>query len=383
MNHMELKRKINTTWIFSIAITVIFCLILIPMYRNQTVVEFRTNFDLWAHIQAGLSEQNGYSLTYIILGFLWKLPRYNRLTISLFLITLNILSIFFTYIILKMNIKNISNEYLYTAALACNIYMPIHIPSFNSSPYKGMLCSNLYHNSTYIAMKPFALLSVILSIKLMSKYHTKSISILDWSCFASCLFITTWFKPNFMFGFVPCMLIIMIIDVIKRKGKNILNYIIFGTTTFPAIGLMLLQKTQLFDQQSNIKFGFFKVWRLYSNNPLISVILSLSFPLIILIFYYKDLLVDKIYRFGWLFAIINTSIFAFLYESGERFSHGNLGWGAQFASGLIFIISMYKFLDKIKNMSKIKLITISSILSIHVFCGINYIIRFLCTNTFA
>lgn len=122
MNHMELKRKINTTWIFSIAITVIFCLILIPMYRNQTVVEFRTNFDLWAHIQAGLSEQNGYSLTYIILGFLWKLPRYNRLTISLFLITLNILSIFFTYIILKMNIKNISNEYLYTAASACNIY---------------------------------------------------------------------------------------------------------------------------------------------------------------------------------------------------------------------------------------------------------------------
>lgn len=132
-----------------------------------------------------------------------------------------------------------------------------------------------------------------------------------------------------------------------------------------------------------LNLDFLKYGGYISNNPLISVILSLSFPLIILIFYYKDLLVDKIYRFGWLFAIINTSIFAFLYESGERFSHGNLGWGAQFASGLIFIISMYKFLDKIKNMSKIKLITISSILSIHVFCGINYIIRFLCTNTFA
>ncbi len=340
MNHIETKRKINTTWIFSIVITVIFCLALIPMYRNQTVVELRTNFDLWAHIKAGLSEQSGYSLIYIILGFLWKLPRYNSLIISLFLITLNMLSIFFTYIIFKINVKNISNEYLYAAALACNIYMPIHISSFNPSPYTGMLCSNLYHNSTYIAMKAFALLSVILFIKLINKYHTKSISILQWLCFSFALFITTWFKPNFMFSFAPCMLIIMIIDFIKGKGKNILNYIIFGTTTFPTICLMLWQRTQLFDQQSGIEFG-------------------------------------------WLLAIMNISIFAFLHESGARFTHGNLGWSANFAAGLIFIISMYKFLDKIKNMSKIKLIIISAILGIHVFCGINYIIRFLCTNTYA
>lgn len=380
MNCIEVKKKINATWIFSLATTIIFCLVLIPLYRNQTIIELHPNADLLSHIQYGLSENSGYSLTYIILGFLWKLPRYHSVIISLFLMTLNILSIIFTYMLFKIHLKNIPKEYLYLAALVCNIYMPIHIPSFNPSPYIGMLGFNLYHNSTYIAMKPFAVLSIIIFIRLMNQYYNKTISILEWICFASCLFITTWFKPSFMFGFAPYMLIILIIDFIKGKGKNILNYIIFGTTTFPAICLMLWQKTQLFDQQNGIEYGFLKVWRLYSNNPLLSLMLSIAFPLIVLIFNYKDLLTCKLYQFSWFFALINIFIFAFLYESGPRMADGNLSWGTHFAAGLLFIISMYKFLDKIKNMSKIKLIIVSSILGMHILCGINYITKILYTN---
>lgn len=382
MNYIKTKRKINTTWIFSIAITVIFCLVLIPLYRNQTIIELHTNSDLLAHIKFGLSENSSYSLTYLILGFLWKLPRYHSVIISLFLISLNILSIIFTYMFFKIYLKNIPKEYLYLASLTCNIYMPIHMPQLNVSPYLGMCGFNLYHNSTYQAMKPFAVLSIITFIKLFNKYYDKTISILEWISFASCLFITTWFKPSFMFGFAPCMLVVMIIDFIKRKGKNILNYIIFGTTTFPAILLMLWQKTQLFDQQSGIAFCFFKVWRLYTKNPLIGLILSISFPLVVLIFSYKDLLVDKIYKFSWLFAFVNISIFAFLCESGGRFEHGNLGWGAHFAVGILFITSMYKFLQKIKNMSILKIVITSAILGMHVFCGVNYILKYLFTYNF-
>ncbi len=382
MNNIKTKRKINTTWIFSIATTIIFCLILIPLYKNQTIIELHTNSDLWPHIKAGLSENNGYSLTYIILGFLWKLPRYHNVIVSLFLMTLNILSIIFTYMFFKIYLKNIPKEYLYLASLTCNIYMPIHMPQLHVSPYIGVFCFNLYHNSTYQAMKPFAVLSIIIFIKLFNKYYDKTISILEWISFASCLFITTWFKPSFMFGFAPCMLVIMIMDFIKRKGKNILNYIVFGTTTFPSLLLMLWQQKQLFDQQNGIEFGFLKVWMLHTKNPLIGLILSISFPLVVLIFSYKDLLVDKIYQFGWFFAVVNISIFAFLCESGGRFEHGNLGWGAQFAVGILFITSMYKFLHKIKNISKFKVGITSAILGMHVLCGVNYILKYLFTYNF-
>ncbi len=61
-------------------------------------------------------------------------------------------------------------------------------------------------------------------------------------------------------------------------------------------------------------------------------------------------------------------------------AHGNFAWGTHFAIGLLFVISMYKFLDKIKNMSNFQLIIISSILGMHILCGINYIIKILYTN---
>lgn len=54
----------------------------------------------------------------------------------------------------------------------------------NSSPYLGMFCFNLYHNSTYQTMKPFAVLSIIIFIKLFNKYYDTTISILEWISFA-------------------------------------------------------------------------------------------------------------------------------------------------------------------------------------------------------
>ena len=146
--------------------------------------------------------------------------------------------------------------------------------------------------------------------------------------------------------------------------------------------LMIWQKTQLFDQTSEIEFDFLKIWLLYTDTPLISIGLSLAFPLIILIFNYKDLIRCKIYQFSWFFALVNILIFACLCEFGPREMHGNFGWGTHFAVGLLFVVSMCKFLNQVKNMSKFRLILISSILGMHMLCGINYIIRFFCENTY-
>ena len=294
----------------------------------------------------------------------------------------SILSVFLTYILIKNHVSGMPKKYLYLAAFICNIYMPIHAPCFNASPYVGMFGFNLWHNLTYIAMKPFAIISIILFFSLISSYKTKPILITEFICFSGFLFIASLFKLSFAFGFMPCLLVMMIIDFIKSKGKNILNYILFGATMLPTGLLMIWQKTQLFDQTSEIEFDFLKIWLLYTDTPLISIGLSLAFPLIILIFNYKDLIRCKIYQFSWFFAAVNILIFACLCESGPREMHGNFGWGTHFAVGLLFVVSMCKFLNQVRNISKFKLTIISSILGMHMLCGINYIIRFLCENTY-
>lgn len=339
-------------------------------YRMTEELPFSLN-DLNAHISEGLSKQNPYSLTLFILGVLWKLP-HCKVMVSLFLTFLTLLSILITFYLLKYLLPKLNIGTLILASLICNMYMPIYIPFFNQYRYLGLPSFVLYHNSTYIAMRPFALLSLIIFFKLREKYLLKMINIKEWIFFASSLFITTWFKPNFMFGFAPCMLIVMIFDFIKNRGKKFLNYIVLGTAVFPTIFLMFWQQSALFGDKNGFGFSIFKVWSIYAKHPIIAIFQATAFPLIILFFNYKDLKKDKIYSFSWLLGIFNIAIYAFVHENGVRQLDGNLGWGTCFAVGVLFIASTYKFLSTI-NKNNIWYLTLSSsILGMGFLCWINY-----------
>ncbi len=376
MNIKNKRKPLSITWILCVCITILYALSLTFLFIEQSLNWTKYGSDLLTHIQFGLSGKSSYSLMYILLSFLWQFPHHSFL-VAIFLTALSLLSIYLTFILLKYLLPQVKKENLYALSLICNMYMPLYIPYFNDYPYLGLLSFNLFHNPTYIAMKPLSILSIILFVRLMDKYHIKSISFSEWVCFSFSLFITTWFKPNFMFGFAPCMLIIMIVDFFRGKGKKILNYIVFGTTVFPSLLLMLWQRTQLFDDSNGLGFGFLKVLRLFSKNPCMSLMLSMAFPLTVLLFNYKSLIKDKIYRFSWLFTLVNLSIFAFIHENGVRQADGNLVWGAQLAVGILFTISICKFINTIYSKNIRYIIIVSSVLGMHVFCWINYYIRYL------
>ncbi len=183
------------------------------------------------------------------------------------------------------------NVYLYFASLLCNMHMSLFLPFFNNHRFLGLPSFALYHNSTYIAIRPFALLSILVFIKLREKYVLERINLKEWFIFALLMIITTWFEPNFLFGFVPCMLIIMIIDFAKGHCKKVLNYVIFSSTVFPIVFLMLWRQIQLFNENAETVLGFsvFKVWFFYAKNPIIALLQSIAFPMIILLFNYKHL----------------------------------------------------------------------------------------------
>lgn len=367
-----LKDKLEKS--FFMLITLAYALSLCHLYYMQTSPSYYCPLnDLPAHISAGMSNSSLYSLTLYILGFLWKLT-YNRIMVSIFLTLLTLLSIWATFKLLKYLLPKISCVSLYAAALVCNMYMPLFLPFFNDYRYLGLPSFVLYHNSTYIAMRPFALFSILIFLKLRDQYFLEKIKFREWIIFSFLMFITTWFKPNFIFGFAPSMLIIMIIDFVRGHGKKILNYIIFGSTIFPSIIFLLWQQSQLFNEspEGSLGFSVFKVWGCYARHPIIATVQAIAFPLVILVFNYKDLIKDKTYGFGWIFAVVNICIYAFIHENGWRQIHGNLGWCANFGCGVLFIISMYKFLSTVccKNLKYI--IITSGILGMHFLCWVNF-----------
>ncbi len=368
--------KMRFVWIFCVILTFLYAMFLFFAYKPLASPD-ATETDLPAHIKAGIEDKSVYSLTYIILGLLWRLP-HGSCFIALFLALFLCLSVLFTFILLKKLVGNIQNHWLYIISLALNIYMPLYVPIINKDMYLGTISFNLYHNPTYITMKPFAILSLFLFIQIREKILDKELDVFKYILFALALFIATWFKPSFAFGFIPCVVLAVLVDFFRGKLKNINKFIFLGFTFVPTALLMLWQRTQLFndDGVSEISIGIFKVWSLYVRHPLAALVLSLAFPIVVLIFNFKDLAKDKVYRFSWIFAVFNVLIFAFLYESGPRMAHGNFGWGAHFAVGVLFILSIAKFIQKIKKINIEKTVFGSLVLGMHLIAGLNYFLQF-------
>ena len=213
-----INQKANKTrfvWIFCVILTFLYAMLLFFAYKPLASPD-ATETDLPAHIKAGIEDKSVYSLTYIILGLLWRLP-HGSCFIALFLALFLCLSVLFTFILLKKLVGNVQNHWLYIISLILNIYMPLYIPIINKDMYLGMLSFNLYHNPTYITMKPFAILSLFLFIQIREKILEKELDVSKYILFALALFIATWFKPSFAFGFIPCVILAVLIDFFKKK----------------------------------------------------------------------------------------------------------------------------------------------------------------------
>ena len=171
------------------------------------------------------------------------------------------------------------------------------------------------------------------------------------------------------------MLCVLIFDFIRHRGKIFLRCVALGTTVFPSLAVMLYQQITLFgaDTDSKMQIGFMVGLRAMAYHPGFKILLSMVFPIVILAFVFKDLLKDRKYTFGWLHMIINLGITCFVYETGHRLSHGNFLWSSFFAIGILFIVSITKYVEIARERRIGALALSSGVLGVHVFSWMNYV----------
>ncbi|MBQ2972701.1 MAG: hypothetical protein IJE16_09200 [Ruminococcus sp.] len=331
--------------------------------------------DLLYHIEFFETGENMYSLMYVLLGLLDKLPS-SGVGIAVFLTGLLLLGVYATKCLLQYLMPHKDKWVVWVYAWICNMFFKIIIPIIpmvGTFRYEVVLNFNVYHNPTYIAMKPFAILSVLYFLTFIKTYHKERISAKQWLVFTGLMLLTTAFKPNFIVGFSLAVLCVLIIDFVKNRGKNILNYILVGTAVLPSIALTFLQQSQLFNDNSHIRIGFMTGLKAMDEYPLLTVILSMVFPIVILIYSYRDVFKDKLYAFGLLQMLTNLAITFFVYEDGPRLNHGNFLWSSYFAVGIFCAVSMYKFNKLVEENNKGGVIISSSTLGAHFMGWINYV----------
>lgn len=241
------------------------------------------------------------------------------------------------------------------------LYPPsgIYLPGIKFK-YLGVFTANPFHNATYMAARPFAILAFLWYAKLMPVYEKgvcrsktrlsgKSeaameavdggkASLRDYVLFSLFLLLATMTKPSFTIVLVGAAGLIMLYRLLRSKFRNFVPTIQLGLCFIPTFIDLLYQFKGVFvpeeGAEGGIGFCFGEVWGYYCSNIPLAVCLAIGFPILVLLLNYKEFKRDSLYRFSWQIYFMSFAMAFLLYEKGFRKPDFNFSWGYMY--GIFF-----------------------------------------------
>lgn len=234
------------------------------------------------------------------------------------------------------------------AAFSLLLVSMLYVPTGYRFPgirfaYVGVFSPNPFHNATYNAARPFAILSFFLFAAILPEYEKKA-DIKKYVGFGVSLLLTTLTKPSFTFVLVPAAGLIMLYRLIRSRFCGFMAALKLGLTFVPTFAVLLYQFFGVFgpveETERGIGFGFLTVWRHYCDNIPVALLLAAGFPLVVLLCHVKELKRQGSYRFAWQLYLVSLAEFAFLYEKGFRMVDANFSWGYMYGLFFVFAASL-------------------------------------------
>ncbi|STY29509.1 Uncharacterised protein [Legionella wadsworthii] len=324
-----------------------------------------------------------YRLVYFISGYS---SEYRHLSfVTMYLLSILVcLKYLINYWLLKKESANVQLVSLLSMALI--FVMPIlsyytkanhpeQILVDNFHVYLGNISANQWHNSTLIFAMPANILFFYYSIKNLDSnrwfpfFMMGGLAVLSIFC-----------KPNYAMAFLPVLTIGLFL--LNLKSRSYLNaFIKPALIIIPALMTLSYQwyftfvKNELFNHPTATVFAPFLVWSTYSPHLFISLLLSIAFPLIILVFYFKKM--DRFLIIAWLTFLVSLGIFSFFAEYPVHLN-GNFWWGSIASNYILFLFSVKLLLTQSINW---KSITAYSILGLHFVSGCFLLVSFFYRET--
>lgn len=361
------------------------------LYYNQSVSDLPDvanipyQSDLPLHISMIIEDGWYYSFTAYAYKALHVLFGGNTIGIALMLAIISTATIYVTEKAVCYLGKFKENSwYTLLLALCTNLVMPIYIQSIGAHRYVSYQSANVWHNSTYICMKLFALMTFLYYWKLEEKYR-KGITWREWITFALLNVVTTGIKPSFLLAFSPIMGIFLLVDLWKRVPFK--RIFIFGAAMLPSGLVVLWQNAVLFgsDTGNGMTINPWYTFSLHADRPKVAVILSAAFCGLAALVTLKDVIKEKKYLFIVLMAILGFLEALCLVESGKRSVDGNFLWGYSFCLFVLFLYTAVKCFHgySCKTLfQKIIYVVMTFVYGWHLYCGILYFVRLVCGESF-
>lgn len=279
------------------------------------------------------------------------------------------------------------------------LYPPegIYLPGIRFK-YVGVFSPNPFHNATYIAARPFAILAFIWYVKLLPVYEAgivKNGKTLDYVLFSLFLLIATMTKPSFTLVMVSTAGLLMLYRLIRAKFRNFIPTVQLGLCFIPTFLDLLYQYRGVFytegSTERGVGFCLGEVWALYCDNIPLAIGLVIAFPLLVLILNYKESRKDAFFRFSWQIYLVSFAETFLLYEKGFRRVDFNFSWGYMYgiffchfgALLLLLQVTAGKLFGGKAGRADKGLIALQWLVYLcHVVCGIAYFVKIFMGGTY-
>lgn len=245
--------------------------------------------------------------------------------------------------------------------------------------YLGVFSPNPFHNATYLAARPFTVLSFFAFAELVDECEDR-LDLRKTLWFSGILLLATMTKPSFTLIFSAVAGCVLLWKLIRKGFRNFGKILPIGCAFLPTFIDLLYQYSGVFTgtteagEEAGIGLEYMGVWGEYCDNHGLAVLLVMLFPLVVLLFHFRDLLRVTVYRLSWELYGAGLVSFVLLYEKGYRKSHGNFCWG--YMAGIFFVVSVSLLMllkDSVGKRERLwKLALMWGTFLIHVVFGILY-----------
>lgn len=383
-----IRKKDRSLLLKLLAAVLMFILSFWLFYHQAIWSEGSTRYwsDLPEHLQ-GARTGTGYSLVSLLLKFgLWLTGTPAACAVILAAIstaTLFACAFFFRETAqVSGNTDGLPDPFMIAVPLCFlgGIFIPVFFPVFYYNSSVGKIASDFtqpWHNSTYLAMRLFALLTMGLYFRIQSHYLTEGISAGEWFLFFLSLSLTNAAKPNFFIAFAPAMLCVLIYDQIRTKWKYIKQGILFGSAVLCSMPVLLFQMNILFpgteESNSGIILSLLAVKNAWNSGRLVPCLIAgFAFPVGVTACCIRTHRTNRTLAFGWILYGFTAAERWLIQETGERAKHGNFQWGISLAGLILTVICVERLLSIRKQISKPVYYILLSLLVLMVLSGLAY-----------
>lgn len=280
-----------------------------------------------------------------------------------------------------------------------SLVQPLYMYWFNPFQYEGQFSINPIFNPTHSAVKPIGLLCFMLAVDLILRHkgeeglYFNGIRDRKWLyvLFSVLLLLSAFAKPTFMYMLLPAGAVYLLADLaaglIRKDGraKEVWGFMWrMACASVPALLYLLVEYIAFYfwggtNSDAHVAlYPFLTAWHVYSPNVLKSWMLSMAFPIWMVLTNWRYFLKSTEGRLSAVCYGIGTLEFCFIVETGDKLGHLNFAWCMMSGMLLIWVISAVRLVQNTisarpGSWHKLEVMVGWMLLSLHLFSGLYFL----------